>query len=415
MNRFQTYCLLNLLILANRKPFHFRGPVLVYLCLPIDTLRPYGMFHPGVIDIMHLTTPKFVPLVSLRLSLASSTQMELCPPKFITTARIPQNDRPLYKKEHIWVSNKSSNVANHRGQYNQINVSLSLTRMSESSSESTCQPTPAVSTDPSTQQSIKVLANQAPQESDPEEILKNVLAKRGAIARQLAGLARRLGLKNSPSRWQGGQDGWFFATRYIEWKDSETQRLRMTEIRKWPTKISTLPPERQIIAYQSLLKTARLDQVAAYYRLHCEQLDNVRCCVVHQLILHRQNDEHFRQVFPVLFSRQADIAESFKLKRAAYAAQVAAIEYGQRARYRAYARGLELLIETCEVRLQRTEHFAPADWRSYNERPRYVHFGVTPSVWEQVWGHTPCFGSRTVLYSSKMSCSLGERQFSTVK
>lgn len=39
----------------------------------------------------------------------------------------------------------------------------------------------------------------------------------------------------------------------------------------------------------------------------------------------------------------------------------------------------------------------------------YVHFGVTLSVWEQVWGYIPCFGSRIVLYSFKMSCCLGEK------
>ena len=53
-----------------------------------------------------------------------------------------------------------------------------------------------------------------------------------------------------------------------------------------------------------------------------------------------------------------------------------------------------------------------APGRALLENPwteRYVHFGVTPSVWEQVWGQTPCFGSRTVLYSSKMSYSLGEK------
>lgn len=31
-----------------------------------------------------------------------------------------------------------------------------------------------------------------------------------------------------------------------------------------------------------------------------------------------------------------------------------------------------MLIERCEVRLQKSESFAPADWRSYSERPRWV-------------------------------------------
>ena len=39
---------------------------------------------------------------------------------------------------------------------------------------------------------------------------------------------------------------------------------------------------------------------------------------------------------------------------------------------RAFARGLEMLIEKCEVRLQKNKDFKPADWRSYKERPRWA-------------------------------------------
>ncbi len=147
--------------------------------------------------------------------------------------------------------------------------------------------------------------------------------------------------------------------------------MRLVEIRNWPIKISTLRPEGQIMAYRNLLKSARLDQVASYYRLHCEQLDKVRCNISYDLTIHRENDKHSRQVFPVLFSRQDDIARSSKLKKAAHAVQVADKQYRSRAGNRAYARGLEMLIEECEVQLQKNKSFTPADWRPYSERPRW--------------------------------------------
>ena len=159
---------------------------------------------------------------------------------------------------------------------------------------------------------------------------------------------------------------------YVEGMNSSTQRMRMVEIRNWPIEISTLRPEGQIIAYQNLLKTARLDQVASYYKLHCEQLDEVRCYIAHELTIHRENDKHFRQVFPIFFSHQNDIAKSSKLKKAAHAVQIADKKYRLRAGNRAFARGLEMLIEKCEVRLQKSKTFTPADWRSYSERPRWA-------------------------------------------
>ncbi|CAD6591269.1 MAG: hypothetical protein ASARMPREDX12_005054 [Alectoria sarmentosa] len=199
----------------------------------------------------------------------------------------------------------------------------------------------------------------------PDNPLKYIVAERKATA-------RRLGLENSPSRWRSGHDGWFFGTKCIERKSSVTQRMKLQEIRNWPIKISTLRPDRQLIAYQTLLKTARLDQVAAYYSLHCEQLEKVRYYIAYELIMHRENDRHFRQVFPVFFSRQDDLAKSSKLKKATHAVQVADKHYRLRAANRAYARGLEALIEKCEVRLQKSEGFTPADWRSYSERPRWA-------------------------------------------
>ena len=147
--------------------------------------------------------------------------------------------------------------------------------------------------------------------------------------------------------------------------------MRLVEVRNWPIKISTLRPEGQIVAYQTLLKTARHDQVASYYKLHCEQLDKVRCYIAYDLTIHRENDKHSRQVFPVLFSRHDEIARSSKLEKAAHAVQVADKQYRLRAGNRAYARGLEMLIEKCEVRLQKSENFTPLDWRPYSERPRW--------------------------------------------
>lgn len=200
---------------------------------------------------------------------------------------------------------------------------------------------------------------------ETEDLIKTIIAERRAIK-------RRLGPEDSPSRWQGGHHGWFLGKKYIERTSLKTQRMRLIELPSWPIKISALRPEGQLIAYQSLLRTARLDQVAAYYRLHCEQLDNVRCSVAHQLTMHRESDKQFRQAFPFLASRQDDVAKSSKMKKAAHAVNIADKQYRLRAGNRAYARGLELLIENCEVRLQNSEHFTPADWRPYDGRPRWA-------------------------------------------
>ena len=116
--------------------------------------------------------------------------------------------------------------------------------------------------------------------------------------------------------------------------------MRMVEIRNCPIKLSALRPEKQIIAYQTLLKTARLDQVASYYRLLCEQLDEVRCYIAHELTIHRENDKRLRQVFPIFFSRQDDVAKSSKVKKAAHAVQTADKKYRLR-----YEQGIELLRE----------------------------------------------------------------------
>ena len=200
---------------------------------------------------------------------------------------------------------------------------------------------------------------------ETEDLVNSILAEMKAAR-------RRLGLENSPSRWQGGRHGWFWGKTYLERKSLKTQRMRLIELPDWPIKISSLRPEGQLIAYQSLLKTARLDQVAAYYRLHCEQLDKVRCDIARELDMHRKNEKQFRQVLPFFFSRRDDTANSSKMKKAAHAMQGAENQYRLRAGNRAYARGLELLIENCEVRLQKSESFTTADWRSYAGRPRWA-------------------------------------------
>lgn len=200
---------------------------------------------------------------------------------------------------------------------------------------------------------------------ETEDLVKSIIAEMRATR-------RRLGLENSPSRWQGGHHGWFLGKRYLERKSLKTQKMRLIELPNWPIKISTLRPEGQLIAYQTLLKTARLDQVAAYYRFHCEQLEKVRCYIARELTMHIENQKQFRHAFPFFFSRQEDIAKSSKMKKAAQAMQGAEKQYRLRAGNRAYARGLELLIENCEVRLQNNEDFTPADWRSYAGRPRWA-------------------------------------------
>lgn len=196
-----------------------------------------------------------------------------------------------------------------------------------------------------------------------EKLFKTIIVQANAV---------ELELGISPSQWQNGHAGWFLGKQYVKLGELGTLKMKMVEIRNWPVKISTLRPEAQFLAYQSLLKTASLGQMAAYYRLHCEQLDEARCCVAHELTVHRENDKQFRQVFPTFFSHQDDIASSSKLKKAAHAVQVADKHYRLRAAYRAHARGLELLIEKCEDRLQTSENFTPVDWRSYSERPRWA-------------------------------------------
>ena len=142
--------------------------------------------------------------------------------------------------------------------------------------------------------------------------------------------------------------------------------MRLVGVNNWPTKISTLPPQAQLMAYEKLSKTSTPYQVAAYYTLHCQQLNNVRCMIAYQLSIHKKNNQQFQPMFQSLIVRQDRSIRWTELKKATPK------QFHSRESQRAFARGLEALIEKCEVRLQKNKDFTPADWRSYKERPRWA-------------------------------------------
>ena len=226
-----------------------------------------------------------------------------------------------------------------------LKLPLSLIKIFEQSSKSHSQPLPAVSRNPPTRHLGEVLDKERPR-------------RPGCLAERLVeakAVAKSLGKKDSPWHWNGGHDGWFLGIRYLqvfEQKWGGGLRMTVVELRNWPVKISTLFPQEQLVAYQTLLKTARIDQVVAYYKLHCEKLDEVRCRLAHMQTSLKENKKRFRQVSPVFFSCREDMAVPIKVKKAAHAEQVAKREFRLRAEYRAYVRGLEGLIEKCEARLQ---------------------------------------------------------------
>ena len=176
----------------------------------------------------------------------------------------------------------------------------------------------------------------------------------------------KLGLENSPLRWQGGHDGWFWGKKYVKAQNSKAQQMRLVGVSNWPTKISTLPPQGQLAAYEKLSKTSRPDQDTAYYKLHCQQLYNVRCMIACQLSIRAKNNKRFQQMFQFPIVRKDRSIQWTGLKKAAQKT------FHLRANQRYFARGLEVLIEKCEVRLQKNQTFTPADWRSYKERPRWA-------------------------------------------
>lgn len=142
--------------------------------------------------------------------------------------------------------------------------------------------------------------------------------------------------------------------------------MRLVGVNSWPTKISTLPPQAQLMAYEKLSKTSRPDQDAAYYNLHCQQLNNVRCRIAYQLSIHKKENQQFQQMFRSFIVRKDRSITSTELKKKAHK------NFHARESQRAFARGLEVLIEKCEVRLQKNKDFTPGDWRSYKERPRWA-------------------------------------------
>ena len=119
------------------------------------------------------------------------------------------------------------------------------------------------------------------------------------------------------------------------------------------------------MAYEKLSKTSRPDQDAAYYKLHCPQLNIVRCWIAYQLSIHKKDNQQF-QMFQSLIVRKDRSIRWTELKKTTHK------KFHSRESQRAFARGLEVLIEKCEARLQKNKDFKPADWRSYKERPRWA-------------------------------------------
>ena len=181
----------------------------------------------------------------------------------------------------------------------------------------------------------------------------------------------KLGPENSPLRWQGGHDGWCWGKKYIEAQNSKARSMKLVGLNNWPTKISTLPPQAQLIAYEKLSKTSRPDQDAAYYNLHCQQLNNVRCGIAYQLSIHKKENQQSQQMFRSFTVRKNRSIPSTELKKTTHKKSTYK-NFHARESQRAFARGLEVLIEKCEVRLQKNKDFKPADWRSYKERPRWA-------------------------------------------
>ena len=95
-------------------------------------------------------------------------------------------------------------------------------------------------------------------------------------------------------------------------------------------------------------------------------VSNVRCRIACQLSIHKKNNKRFQQMFQFFIVRKDRSIQWTGLKKAAHK------KFHLGATQRSLARGLEVLIEKCEVRLQKNKTFTPADWRSYKERPRWA-------------------------------------------
>ena len=86
----------------------------------------------------------------------------------------------------------------------------------------------------------------------------------------------------------------------------------------------------------------------------------------YQLSIHKEENQQSQQIFRSLIVRKDRSIRWTELKKTTHE------KFHLRESQRAFARGLEVLIEKCEVRLEKNKDFKLADWRSYKERPRWA-------------------------------------------
>lgn len=200
--------------------------------------------------------------------------------------------------------------------------------------------------------------------------------------------AKLLGLDKSPSRWQGGNDGWILWKRYTPiptkwWLPREN--IKEVLQNNIPVTIRTLPFDDQCTAYHQLHKTATPAQLAAYYTLHIAQLELARCWVAygkHKLL------KEPKQISPTcLFHRHDQTSSIARLARASTTLQAhyqvrralftnaeyrLRNQYVWRAQNRARVRGWERLVEECEnLLLRKQASFTTIDWRPFKSRKRW--------------------------------------------
>ncbi|CAD6580284.1 MAG: hypothetical protein ASARMPRED_009411 [Alectoria sarmentosa] len=188
--------------------------------------------------------------------------------------------------------------------------------------------------------------------------------------------AVRLGLENAPSRWCGGRDGWILWTRY---DPCSLLARRKVEKEQLPVSISTLRIDEQCIAYHRLHQVATPAQLAKYYRLHCAQLDEMRYLLVFDRLMYfkdRRKMEHAARPVQSCRGDHRASAEGPTTRRVL----LSDVEVKLRGSYkalmvtRAYAHGLEALVEGCEAllrRQQQSEEFTAIDWRPFTSRTRW--------------------------------------------
>ncbi|CAF9942799.1 MAG: hypothetical protein ALECFALPRED_010073 [Alectoria fallacina] len=166
--------------------------------------------------------------------------------------------------------------------------------------------------------------------------------------------AKRLGLENAPSRWCGGRDGWILWTRYGPFSMLARRKVEKDQL---PVRISTLRMDEQCIAYRRLHQVATPTQLAKYYRLHCAQLDEMRMPPCFRPAQPFQGPEAdgacaSGKVLPLGSScfKGADAACAVVGRGDRIEGELAT----RRSWWtRAYAHGLETLVEGCEALLRR--------------------------------------------------------------